>query len=140
MKAPYDVAVIGGGPAGAAAALSAARAGLTVALFEPQTCPDKPCGEGILPAGVSALRELGLGELVARGAALTRIGYLLASGRELEIELGSPCCALERPVLAAELERALAREARVTRFEQRVASERAPGGFLLHGGDRKSVV
>src|SRR6185436_14788508 len=46
MSAPFDVAVIGAGPAGAAAALSAARAGLSVALFEPQAELDKPCGEG----------------------------------------------------------------------------------------------
>jgi len=73
----YDLAVVGGGPAGAAAALGAARAGLSVALFEPQTAPDKPCGEGIMPAGVAALRALGLDGLLAQGRPLERIRYVL---------------------------------------------------------------
>ena len=86
MSADFDLAVLGGGPAGAAAALGAARAGLSVALFEPQTeLADKPCGEGILPAGVAALRELGFDELVRRAAPLERLRYVLAGGRELPI-------------------------------------------------------
>jgi flavin-dependent dehydrogenase len=134
MKARFDLAVVGAGPAGAAAALGAARAGLEVALFEPQAAPDKPCGEGILPAGVAALRELGLEELLARGQALERIGYVLASGAELEIAFRSPGCALERPVLAAALERALAAEPRITRLSCRVNAERTEGGFALASG------
>jgi flavin-dependent dehydrogenase len=133
MKADFDLAVIGAGPAGAAAALTAARLGLTVALFEPARALDKPCGEGILPSGVRALRELGLGELVARGQPLERIGYVLASGRELEVAFDTPGCALERPVLACALDQALAAEPRLARFESRATCARAEDGFRITG-------
>lgn len=134
MKPAFDLAVVGAGPAGAAAALSAARRGLTVALFEPRTGDDKPCGEGIMPSGVRALAELGLGGILRAGQPLERVGYVLASGRELEIELPEPGVAIERPPLARALSAALAREPRVARFDQRVATAAHPDGFHLRGG------
>ncbi|NOT31058.1 MAG: FAD-dependent oxidoreductase, partial [Planctomycetes bacterium] len=130
----FDVAVIGGGPAGAAAALGAARAGHSVALFEPQEEPDKPCGEGILPAGVAVLVELGLADLLAHGRALERIRYVLDSEREFEVPLPTPGLALERPVLAAALAQALASEARISRFTRRVSSTPEERGFRLQSG------
>jgi flavin-dependent dehydrogenase len=65
-----DVAVIGAGPAGAAAALFAARRGHRVIIFDSQDFPrDKPCGEGLMPSGRPALRELGLdADVVSSGA------------------------------------------------------------------------
>ncbi len=135
MRARFDVAVIGAGPAGAAAALTAARAGLSVGLFEPQPLPDKPCGEGILPSGVVALRELGLEHLLGRGQALGRIRYVLASGRELEIALPAAGCALERPLLSAALTCALESEPRITRLHRRVSSQRNGPEFLVLSGE-----
>jgi 2-polyprenyl-6-methoxyphenol hydroxylase-like FAD-dependent oxidoreductase len=58
----YDAIVVGAGPAGAALTLRLARSGKTVLLVDGATFPrDKVCGEGIMPAGVEVLRELGLG-------------------------------------------------------------------------------
>jgi flavin-dependent dehydrogenase len=132
MSARFDLAVLGAGPAGAAAALGAARAGLAVALFDPQTGPlDKPCGEGIMPAGVAALQELGLDALVRSAAPLARLRYVLAGGRELPVEFPRPGCALERRELTAALDQALAREPRVTRLACRVRTERHAHGFEL---------
>ena len=132
-----DLAVVGGGPAGAAAALGAARAGLSVLLFEPRSkMPDKPCGEGILPAGVAVLRALGLGELVGEGLALPRIRYVFAGGRELDVPLPEPGRAIERPVLMAALERALEREPGVTRVDSTVACARGDGFELVARGRR----
>ncbi|WP_405638353.1 FAD-dependent monooxygenase [Streptomyces sp. NBC_01178] len=56
-----DVLVAGGGPAGLAAAIRAASAGLEAVVVEPRAAPvDKACGEGIMPGGVAALRDLGV--------------------------------------------------------------------------------
>ncbi|BBA95515.1 putative oxidoreductase [Actinacidiphila reveromycinica] len=56
-----DLLVVGGGPAGLATAIHAARAGLDVAVAEPRPGPvDKACGEGLMPGAVRALAELGV--------------------------------------------------------------------------------
>ncbi len=55
----YDIAVIGGGPAGTAAAIRAARAGLSVIVFEKaKHGRDKVCGHGLNPRAVGWLNEL----------------------------------------------------------------------------------
>jgi geranylgeranyl reductase family protein len=56
-----DVAVVGGGPAGAAAATTLARAGRDVALFDKAEFPrDKFCGDGLTTLALRLLDELGL--------------------------------------------------------------------------------
>ncbi len=56
-----DVAVVGGGPAGLAAALACRRRGLSAACFDSRRPPlDKACGEGLMPAAVAALERLGV--------------------------------------------------------------------------------
>ncbi|MFD9357026.1 NAD(P)/FAD-dependent oxidoreductase [Streptomyces sp. NPDC060031] len=56
-----DLLVAGGGPAGLATAIHGALAGLEVVVAEPRPTPiDKACGEGLMPAGVRRLAELGV--------------------------------------------------------------------------------
>jgi flavin-dependent dehydrogenase len=56
-----DALVIGGGPAGLAAAIAMRMRGLDVVVADATRPPiDKACGEGILPAGVVALNRLGV--------------------------------------------------------------------------------
>ncbi len=56
-----DVVIIGAGPAGIATAIAANQRGLRTIVFDARTPPiDKPCGEGLLPQGVAALRSLGI--------------------------------------------------------------------------------
>ncbi len=56
-----DLFVIGGGPAGLAAAIAARRRGLDVTVADCSVPPiDKACGEGIMPDGLAAARSLGL--------------------------------------------------------------------------------
>lgn len=59
MNERVDIAVIGGGPAGAATAIRAARAGANVVVFEKAPHGrDKICGDGLTPRAVQALNEL----------------------------------------------------------------------------------
>ncbi len=65
MSRLRDIIVVGGGPAGLAAAIVAAERGLDVIVLERGTFPvDKACGEGLLPAGVRALEALGARDLL----------------------------------------------------------------------------
>ncbi len=56
-----DIIVIGAGPAGAAAAIRAARGGASVTVFDKAPYGrDKVCGDGLTPRAVGALQELGI--------------------------------------------------------------------------------
>src|SRR5206468_1142466 len=56
-----DVFVIGGGPAGLAAAIAARRTGFAVTLCDSRHPPiDKACGEGLMPGALAAAKDLGI--------------------------------------------------------------------------------
>src|SRR5213082_4262144 len=58
----YDVAIIGGGPAGSTAAALLAQAGRRVILFEREKFPRFHIGESLLPFSMKAFTRLGLHE------------------------------------------------------------------------------
>jgi menaquinone-9 beta-reductase len=70
-----DVLIAGAGIAGSALAIHLGRCGYSVALFERGRFPrEKPCGEGLMPAGVVALERLGV-ETARLGAEFRGIRY-----------------------------------------------------------------
>src|SRR5258708_13359256 len=61
MSKNTDVFVIGGGPAGLAAAIAARQRGFNVTIADGARPPvDKACGEGLMPDTLSALQDLGI--------------------------------------------------------------------------------
>ena len=60
---PYDVLIVGAGPAGAAAAYWLAQRGRRVIAVEKKRFPrEKTCGDGLTPRAVRQLHDLGLAE------------------------------------------------------------------------------
>lgn len=85
----YDIVIIGGGPAGSSAAITAARAGLKVAVFEKSSYGrDKVCGDGLTPRAIAALNELRIDHSVAH-----RIDGLRMIAGKKERELSWPTTA-----------------------------------------------
>jgi geranylgeranyl reductase family protein len=61
MTQQYDVAIVGGGPAGAAAAWQAVQSGARVVVLDKAEFPrDKPCGDGLTARAVSLIQKMGL--------------------------------------------------------------------------------
>src|SRR5947207_3690770 len=70
----YDVAVIGGGPAGSTAAALLARAGRRVIIFEREKFPRFHIGESLLPFSMKAFGRLELHEKILRAGFLKKFG------------------------------------------------------------------
>src|SRR5437773_6271551 len=70
----YDVAIIGGGPAGSIAAALLARAGRRVIVFEREKFPRFHIGESLLPFSMKAFTRLGLHEKFLRAGFMKKHG------------------------------------------------------------------
>ena len=108
-----EVAIIGAGAAGCAAALALGRAGLSVTLVEKGAARrDRFCGEFISGEALAALSELGARESVeALGPApIARVRLASRAGRRFELPLGARGWGLSRRALdGALIDEALAR-------------------------------
>src|SRR5438132_2322759 len=92
MNDRYDALVVGGGPAGATAALLLARAGWSVGLLERQTFPRrKVCGEYLSATNLPLLDRLGVGAAFRElaGPPVREVG-LFSGGRVLRADLPRP--------------------------------------------------
>ena len=99
-----DVFVIGGGPAGLAAAIAAVRKGLSVTLADGSRPPiDKACGEGLLPDTLAALSELGIEVRASEGYAVQGIRFVGQKSQVTASFPGGQGIGMRRPVLHEKL-------------------------------------
>jgi flavin-dependent dehydrogenase len=133
----FDTAVVGGGPAGTAAAISAARGGARVLLLERGTLPrHKVCGEFVSAEGLAALRNLiGAG---FPGAPQIARAIAFAGERELRARIVPAAASISR----FELDEALWRGAKAHGADCREHCELKAvtlekDGFVLRTGDRE---
>src|SRR5438045_4318026 len=86
----FDVAIVGGGPAGSSCAAICAAAGLRTAIFEREKFPrEKVCGDCINPACWPVLRRLAVDGHVrsAPHAQLKHVDFINLAERSLRIDL-----------------------------------------------------
>ena len=89
MTRHLDVLVVGAGPAGVAAALTAHRLGLSVQIIDKATFPrDKCCGDGLTTGALRLLDQLGLRpETVASWKVCRDVSLRSPSGRMIDLQL-----------------------------------------------------
>ena len=102
----YDVAVVGAGPAGAAAALSALRTrpDARVLLLDRAGFPrDKSCGDGIAPHALDELARLGVADVLLDRVPVRRLRLVSPRGTEAATVLRRPDYVVPRTVFDARL-------------------------------------
>ncbi|HET7839998.1 MAG TPA: FAD-dependent monooxygenase [Terriglobia bacterium] len=102
----FDIAVIGGGPAGATAALEARRRGLAVAIWDKDCFPrDKVCGEFVSAESLTLL-ENHIPDTLSHAARMTRAEFVSPRGKVQWFSLPQPARGLSRRALDEALWRA----------------------------------
>ena len=86
MTTEFDVAIVGGGPSGAAAAHYLATKGHSVLVCEKKSFPrEKTCGDGLTPRAVKQLEDMGLGSELTSWERVRGL-RIHAAGRVMELE------------------------------------------------------
>jgi geranylgeranyl reductase family protein len=140
---PLDLAVVGAGPAGAAAALGALAVDptLRVALLDRAEFPrDKPCGDGVAPQALDVLAGVGVVGLLDDRVPVTRL-RLMRDGVFAERSMTRPAYVVPRTVLDGRLHRAACAAGAVpVRHRARAVAERTRTVELDGGVEARLVV
>src|SRR6202171_1258088 len=84
MTQRFDLAIVGGGPAGSAAAWQAVQTGARVIVLDKAEFPrDKPCGDGLTARAVSYLQKMGLADEVSKFHRVDRVRVFSPSEWEM---------------------------------------------------------
>jgi geranylgeranyl reductase family protein len=128
----FDVAVVGAGPAGSAAALAARRAGARVLLLDRADFPrDKPCGDGIAADTIDVLRDLGVTGTTDGYAPVHDLRLVGPGGAAVARPLPRPAYTVPRTVFDARLvEAAVAAGAELRKHTVRTFSDDGAGVTL----------
>ena len=89
---PFDVAIVGGGPAGSSCAASCAMAGLRTLVLDREKFPrEKVCGDCLNPSCWAVLERLALREKVRDlpHSKLCSVAFIAIDGREVTVDLPS---------------------------------------------------
>ena len=122
-----DLGIIGGGPAGSAAAIEAARSGLRVVVWDRTRFPrDKVCGEFLSPEVIPLLEKL-IPAALSQAAPIRRAEFHSKRGRCISIAFPAPGAGLSRFVLDGALWRAAAAAGAVCQEVERVDRVRSLG-------------
>jgi flavin-dependent dehydrogenase len=144
----WDLVVIGGGPAGASAAITAARAGVQVLLLEKDNFPrHKVCGEFVSGESLQLLNSLLANSLETRQM-LSRVPRidgvrLFLDGRTVHVPIEPPAASLARYDMDAALWRAATAAGVETRTDRPVQEVTGRGPFHIGtaaGGVRARAV
>ncbi len=149
---PWDLVVVGAGPAGATAALAALADDpeLRVLLLDRADFPrDKCCGDGIAPHVLDVLRSLGVDDVTEGWTPLQRL-ELSRSARRVDGQMARPVWVIPREIFDARLvERAVAagavlRRHRVSQLrrvgDRVVLDDRYDAGVVVGADGAHSVV
>jgi flavin-dependent dehydrogenase len=136
MDPAFDLVIIGGGPAGSAAALYGVRAGLSVCLIERQPFPRETlCGEFLSHEVIAVLRDIGLEQefFVREPSPIMRLTLCPDRGARVSELLGFTAYGMKRSMFDAMLLDAARSQGVLIEQPVEVQSvRRREGGFDIH--------
>jgi menaquinone-9 beta-reductase len=147
MSGPWDLVVVGAGPAGASAALAARHAdpSLKVLLLDRSDFPrDKSCGDGIAPHCFDQLASIGVTGVEAGWTPLTEL-ELARGDQSVARPMARPVHVIPRQVFDARLvERAVARGVELRREKvvsiETVSTRTVPNRTVPHENSSHEIV